>query len=153
MTPIQHPLCNDVLRAPVGDKDCDDLHISRENGEVWSFWRPNPEELSAIIMGGAVALRVAAPTHPPLSVHVMTPENRDKREKTNDEIKAIYESNRERTKALVILMKNAITALAKEKGEKHVPIVDQFLDLLSLNAGKCEVVRAVPDYQPEPPKA
>ena len=104
-------------------------------------------------MGGAVALRVAAPTHPPLSVHVMTPENRDKREKTNDEIKAIYESNRERTKALVTLMKNAITALAKEKGEKHVPIVDQFLDLLSLNAGKCEVVRAVPDYQPEPPKA
>ena len=104
-------------------------------------------------MGGAVALRVAAPTHPPLSIHVMTPEERDKREKTNDEIKAIYEANRERSKALVTIMKKAVTVLANLPGEKHMPIVDEFLDLMSLNTGKCEVVRAVPDYQPEPPKA
>lgn len=153
MSPIQHPLCNDVLRAPAGDEDCDDLHISRENGEVWSFWRPDPEELAAIIMGGAVALRVAAPTHPPLSLHVMTPEERDKREKTNDEIKAIYEANRARSQALVTIMKKAVTVLANLPGEKHMPIVDEFLDLMLLNTGKCEVVRGMPDYQPEPPKA
>lgn len=149
MSPIKHPLCNDVLRAPAGDTDCDDLHISREGDEVWSFWRPDPEELAAIIMGGAVALRVASPTHPPLSLHVMTPEERDKREKTNDEIKAIYEANRARSQALVTIMKQAVAALAKETGEKHVQIVDQFIDLLSLNTGKCEVVRNVPDYEPE----
>jgi hypothetical protein len=151
MTPIQHPLCNDVLRAPAGDDNCDDLHISRMGNDVWSFWRPNQEELAAIIMGGAVALRVAAPTHPPLSVHVMTPEERDKGEKTNDEIKAIYEANRERTKALVKLMKQAVAVLAT-LGGKHMLIVDSFLDLMALNTGKCEVVRDVPDYQPEPPK-
>jgi hypothetical protein len=152
MTPIKHPLCNDVLKAPAGDDNCDDLHICRENGEVWSFWRPNSEELAAIITGGAVALRVAAPTHPPLSVHVMTPEERNKREKTNDEIKAIYEANRARTQALVKIMKQAVAVLAT-LGGKHMLIVDSFLDLMALNTGKCEVVRDVPDYQPEPPKA
>jgi len=149
MTPIQHPLCNDVLRAPAGDEECDDLHISREGDEVWSFWRPNPEELAAIIMGGAVALRVASPTHPPLSLHVMTPEERDKREKTNDEIKAIYEANRNRSQELVKLMKQAVAAIAKLPGDKHMQIVDGFLDLMALNTGKCEVVRAVPDYEAE----
>jgi hypothetical protein len=153
MTPIQHPLCNDVLRAPAGDDNCNDLHICRENGEVWSFWRPNPEELAAIITGGAIALRVVAPTHPPLLLHVMTPEERITGEKTNDEIKAIYEANRARSQSLVTIMKKAVAVLAKLPSEKHMGIVDEFLDLMSLNTGKCEVVRDLPDYQPEPPKA
>ena len=152
MNTIQHPLCNDVLKAPAGDDNCDDLHVCRENGEVWSFWKPNQEELAAIITGGAIALRVASPTHPPLSVHVMTPEERIKGEKTNDEIMAIYEANRARTLALVKLMKQAVAAIAKLPGDKHMQIVDGFLDLMALNTGKCEVVRDVPDYQPEQPK-
>lgn len=153
MTPIQHPLCNDVLKAPAGDETCDDLHICRENGEVWSFWRPNAEELAAIVTGGSIALRVAGQTHPPLSLHVITPEERTKTEPTPETIKALYEANRDRCRALVTIMKKAVAVLSKETGDKHMAIIDQFLDLLSLNSGKCEVVRDVPDYQPEPPKA
>jgi hypothetical protein len=153
MTPIKHPLCNDVLHAPPGDDNCTDLHICREDGEVWSFWQPNTEELAAIVSGGAIALRVAGPTHPPLILHAMTPETRDPREKTNDEVRVIYEANRARCRKLVDLMKAVIFELAKVTGRKHEPLFNEFLDLMALNLEGNEVVRAVTDYNPEPPKA
>lgn len=152
MTPIKIPLCNDVLLAPPGDDNCADLHIfrDREANEVWSFWRPNTEELAAIVMGGAIALHVTNPTHPPLAVCVLTPEQRDPCEKTDDEVRVVYEANRERTRKLVALMKVTISELAKSTGEKHRALFDEFLDLMVLNTGKCELVR---DLNPEPEKA
>jgi len=150
MTPIKHPLCNDVLRAPEGDETCDDLHISREGNEVWSFWTPNAEELAAIVTGGAIALRVAGTTHPPLSIHVMTPEERVKATATPEAIKAIYEANRVRTKVLVRLMRKALAIIATLPGDKTMQIIDEFLDLMEFNTGKCEVVRDLPE--PEPTK-
>jgi hypothetical protein len=137
----------------VGSEMCIRDSISREGNEVWSFWRPSQEELAAIITGGAIALRVAGQTHPPLSLHVMTPEGYRRKCETAEEIKAVYEANRVRCNALLRITKQAVAVLSKETGDKHMAIIDQFLDLLSLNSGKCEVVRDVPDYQPEPPKA
>ena len=77
MQPIQHPLCNDVLRRPEGmtEDQCGDLPIAREEIDgvpyVWSFWQPEPEELEAINEGKPVALRFVGVTHPPVSVNVL----------------------------------------------------------------------------------
>jgi hypothetical protein len=150
MKHIKHPLCNDVLHAPPGDENYIDLHICREDGNIWSFWQPNAEELAAIVSGGAIALRVASTTHPPLILHAMTPEQRDTREKTNDEVRVIYEANRARCGKLVALMKVAIAELANATGRKHEPLFNEFLDLIALNSDKNEIVRALTEYNPEP---
>jgi hypothetical protein len=151
MIPIKHPLCNDVLRAPEGDDTCDDLHIAREGNEVWSFWTPNAEELAAIVTGGVIALRVAGQTHPPLSLHVMTPEVDRRKCETADEIKAVYEANRVRCNALLRITKRVVAELVKATGDQHEAIVNEFVDLMAFNVGKCEVVRNL--EEPEPTKA
>ena len=143
MTPTKHNQCNDVLRAPEGDPNCEDLHICRENGEVWSFWTPTAEEIAAIVKGGPIALRVAGATHPPLSLHVMVPDYKANEGKTTDpaQILALYEANRERCNALVAITKRAISALVKATGHKHQPLYDEFLDLATLNSFQDDIVR------------
>lgn len=154
MTPTKHTLCNDVLRAPAGVENCQDLHIAREEGHVWSFWNPDPEELAAIVKGGPIALRVAGETHPPLSLHVMTPDYKESMGKTTDpaEIMALYQANRERCNTIFGIAKRAIVELAKATGNKHQSLYDEFIDLVSLNIVKDEVVRELKP-QPEPPTA
>lgn len=143
MTPIQHTHCNDILRAPEGDTECEDLHIRREDGHVWSFWTPNKEELAAIVKGGTIALAVAGQTHPPLSLRVMVPDYNVVRPVLTDpaEINALYEANRERCFAMTSIAKRAIAALVKAAGKGHEALLNEFLDLLSFNSSKDEVVR------------
>lgn len=152
MSPIKHSICNDVLHAPGGDKDCVDLHIYRHDGRVWSFWTPSPEELAAIVKGGAIALCVVGETHPPLSVNVLTPDYKANEGKTTDpaEIFALYEANRARCNAIFGIAKRAISALAKATGNKHQPLYDEFIDLVALNMVKDEVVR---ELEPTPTPA
>lgn len=152
MTPTKHTLCNDVLRAPAGVENCQDLHIAREDDYLWSFWTPDPEELAAIVKGGPIALRVAGETHPPLSLHVMTPDYKESVGKTTDpaEVFALYEANRERCNTIFGIAKRAIAELAKATGNKHQALYDEFIDLVSLNIVKDEVVRELKP-QPEPP--
>lgn len=143
MSPIKHSICNDVLHAPGGDKDCADLHIYRHDGRVWSFWTPSPEELAAIVKGGAIALCVVGETHPPLSMNVMVPDHKAMEGTVTDpaEIHALYAANRERCNTIFSIAKRAISALAKATGNKNQEIYDDFLDIMTLNTFPDEVVR------------
>lgn len=152
MTPTKHAHCNDVLRAPAGDSNCDDLHICREDGHVWSFWTPNAEEIAAIVKGGEIALRVAGATHPPLSIHVMTPDYKARAGATSDpaEIMALYEANCERCNAIFRIAKKAVAALAKATGREHMPLIDELLDLMHLNSEPDKIVRELPETSNQP---
>lgn len=68
MTPVKHPLCNDVLCRPPGvsEEECRDLHIMRDSTGVASFWQPNAEEIKAIMAGQPIILHSASQTHPPI---------------------------------------------------------------------------------------
>ena len=70
MRPVQHPLCNDVLRG--GAPHIPDLHIRRDFDGVFtivaSYWRPTLAELADLQAGGCVELRVLGTTHAPLSL-------------------------------------------------------------------------------------
>ena len=143
MTPIKYAHCNDVLRAPEGDDNCEDLHICREDGQVWSFWTPNAEELAAIVKGGEIALRVQGATHPPLSLHVMSPGMQARAGQVTDpeEIKAIFAANTARCQAMLSIAKRAIAELVTATGNQHEALVNEFLDLITLNQCEGEVVR------------
>lgn len=143
MTPIKHNHCNDVLRAPEGDANCEDLHICREDGQVWSFWKPNAEELAAIVKGGEIALCVQGTTHPPLSINVMFPGMQARAGQVTDpeEIKAIFDANTARCNALLRIAKKAIAELVGATGNQHESLINEFLDLITLNQRAGEVVR------------
>ena len=74
----QHPSNNFVLGAPAGwDQKalpCGALPITRTEVEghavMVSFWRPEPEELAALVNGGAIALFIHGTSHPVVSVGV-----------------------------------------------------------------------------------
>lgn len=81
MEHFQHSLCNDVLKADPADKEAGrvaDLHIFRGVREfsdckmhvVESFWKPDPEELLALLNGGCVILSCFALTAPPVMLMV-----------------------------------------------------------------------------------
>lgn len=140
MTPVKHKLCNDVLRAPAGDSNCQDLPIMREQDTVWSFWKPTAEELAAIVKGGEIALCVHGQTHPPLLVGAVTT---DYKGTTTDpsEIMALYEANRERCNAIFVIAKKAVALLVKATGREHMPLADELIDLTRLNSEPDKVVR------------
>lgn len=142
MTPTKHPLCNDILRAPIGDPNCDDLPIRREDTAVWSFWQPNAEELAALVMGGTVALHVCGQTHPPLSIHATTPTEETTKLCTPPESAVIDDAIRGRYAALISLTKRMVTALCRDTPEtvERRRLVDSFLDMIAANQGKGEVV-------------
>jgi len=85
MTPIKHSACNDVLRAPAGDENCADLHIYRTDEVVASFWKPDEDELAALVRGGSVFMQVQGRTHPPLGLAVVPPEPEHLRQIVNAE--------------------------------------------------------------------
>lgn len=78
MNHFKHPACNTVLpAAPEDAGKVEDLHICRlirdfGDGEqvhcVESFWKPDAEELLALMNGGCVVLSVVAHTFPPVRV-------------------------------------------------------------------------------------
>lgn len=78
MNRTQHPSNNAVLGAPAGwdqkELPCGALPITRTECQgvpaVVSFWRPTPEELAALNVGGSVALWVMGYTMPPVSLGV-----------------------------------------------------------------------------------
>ena len=146
MTPHEHSLCNDVLKAPPGDDECLDLHIAREDQFVWSFWKPDPEELAALVMGGSVALRVCGRTHPPLCIMATTPEGETSKECTPHEDQVVARAIHARYQALISITKRALATWAKETAETpdRTALTDEFLDLLLLNRSKSEVVREAP---------
>jgi len=143
MTPIKHAHCNDVLRTPEGHPDCEDLHICRQETSVWSFWKPDAEELAAIVKGGEIALCVQGATHPPLSIHVMSPDMQARAGQVTDpdEIRAIYEANTARCNALLRIAKKAIAELVAATGNQHESLINEFVDLITLNQCAGEVVR------------
>nr|WP_297388221.1 hypothetical protein [uncultured Roseateles sp.] len=73
---IQHPTNNDVLAAPPGVsiEDCTAAPITRvtQDGrnEVWTFWKPDADELVALNAGKCVVLGVWGRTMPPVFVAV-----------------------------------------------------------------------------------
>lgn len=78
---FKHPRCNHVFTAPPGtEKDCDDLPVQAWRDPTFgpcstSFWRPNAEELNALIHGGSIALNIFATGHPVVSMLVYTKES------------------------------------------------------------------------------
>lgn len=147
MNPIKHPLCNDVLRRPpdMTEEECGDLHICREDAAVWSFWNPNAEELAALVMGGSVALRVMGQTHPPLSIMATTPTEDTAKQTTPAENAVIDTAIRGRHVALIKLTKRIVAAWVKSSDDNLLrrTLTDQFLDMMSVNTGKGEVIREV----------
>ena len=153
MTPTKHPLCNDILRAPIGSDDVADLHIRREDSAVWSFWKPTPEELAALVMGGTVALHVASSTHPPLSIHATTPTEERTTAIPIEESAAISDAIRGRHAALISLTKRIVAEWVRTSidSQDRRRLVDEFLDLVTMNHAPGEIVRSVPVDQPAEP--
>jgi hypothetical protein len=147
MTPHQHPLCNSVLKAPEGDTECQDLHVMRANGYVWSFWQPNAEELAALVMGGSIALAIQGVTHPPLSVNATTPPDTGAKAVTPEESAAITEAVRGRYNSLVKVAKRMAAMLAKQTADspERRQLLDAFVDLVTMNHGANEIVRGNPN--------
>ena len=73
---IQHPTNNDVLGAPPGVsiEDCTAAPITRviQDGrhEVWTYWKPDAQELAALNAGKCVVLCVWGRTMAPALVAV-----------------------------------------------------------------------------------
>ena len=82
MNPIKHPSNTRTLDAPQGwdeDLKVDPLGITDQIVEgvpcVWSFWRPDAQELAALTAGGSVVLSIVGRTMPPAAVMVAAPED------------------------------------------------------------------------------
>jgi len=151
MEPIKHPHCNTILRKPDGmtEDECRDLHICRQNGCVWSFWKPNDEELAALVVGGSVALLIMGETHPPLSIHAALPTEPFNGALTVEESLALSRTIRERNQALMDITKRIVAAWVRTSADspERRRLVDEFLDLSTLNHGLNEIVRAVPVHE------
>lgn len=72
---IKTPQCNHQFGPPPGvsGDDCGVLHVKRWNDPHFglvqtSYWRPNSQELKALIAGGAIALNIYGAGHPMLSM-------------------------------------------------------------------------------------
>ena len=78
--PLKNP---DVRLAPPGGWDeeahgeCETLDALDQNGVVYSFWKPEPEELEALKRGAPVRLGVHSRAHPAVSVGVIDDEDPD----------------------------------------------------------------------------
>lgn len=133
MKPTKHPQCNDVLRAPAGSTDCDDLHIRREDGEVWSFWEPNTEELAAMALGGPVMLRVCGSTHPPLSLHVMQPEAGQTVQVPEANFRHLYDYSIAQGRRLLNFAKRTLSAWTRDNagGTERQKFLDELLDMMN----------------------
>lgn len=66
MTPIRTNACNVTFTAP----DCADLPALVEDGLIYTYWRPNAEELAAINAGLPVRLVIVSPAQPPVCIDV-----------------------------------------------------------------------------------
>lgn len=152
MTPTKHPNCNDVLKAPIGSENCEDLHIQRDDDSIWSFWRPSAEELAAIVMGGEIAVRVMENTYPPVWIGAMIPSKERKTALSPEESRAISDTIRERHRSLMTLTKRAMSMLAKAgtTTPERQRLFDQFLDMATINHASGEVVRDPVEVHAEP---
>ncbi len=154
MKPIKHPNCNDILRKPDGmtEEECGDLHIRRDSGFVWSFWKPDAEELLALNRGGSVALSVMGDTHPPLSVLVARPFEPFDHVVTEAEYRSRMEAVNGRMSALISLTKQIVSTWVRTSADntERQRLVDQILDLLDLNRADGEIVGLLPKAGPEP---
>jgi hypothetical protein len=74
MSPIQHPLCNDILKRPsdMTEEECSDLHILRDKDRIYSFWKPDPQELAALNKGEPIVFQCLGTNHPPISIDVLS---------------------------------------------------------------------------------
>lgn len=153
MIPIKHPHCNAVLARPANmtEKECRDLHIRREDGHVWSFWKPNDEELLALNRGGSVALAVMGETHPPLSVMVARPFEPFDRAPTEAEYRHRMGAVNGRMSALMDITKRIVAGWVRESNDspRRQHLVNQFLDLINLNRADGEIVEGMPQPEPE----
>jgi len=146
VNPIQHPACNDVLRRPPGttEEECGDLHIMRNDTQVWSFWRPSAEELLALNAGGAVGLIVEGRTHPPLSICATHPtDNPAARVPDPSEYQHRMEALNQRAIAMTKIAKEAVALIAKgEATEKQTDaLANRLPDMLAANPCDGSVVR------------
>jgi hypothetical protein len=123
----------------------------RANGYIWSFWQPNAEELAALVMGGSIALAVQGCTHPPLSVNATSPPATGAKAVTPEESAAITEAVRGRYNSLVKVAKRMAAMLAKNAPDtpERASLFDRLIDIVTLNVGAGEVVRGLPDDEPE----
>lgn len=141
-------MCNDVLRKPAGmtEDECRDLHIHRDDTAVWSFWKPNPEELLALKRGGAVALIVMGATHPPLSIMATHPtEPQEPRPVDESEYRHRMDAVNARLNALVALTKQIVASWTSNTDDspKRRGLIDRFLDLLNANKTDGSLVQPV----------
>jgi hypothetical protein len=80
---FKHPLCNFEFTAPPGtEKECDSLPVQTWKDPTFgpcstSFWRPNQEELAALVAGGSIALNIFATGHPVVSMGVYRKEHKN----------------------------------------------------------------------------
>lgn len=82
MKPVNHPSNTRTLQPPAGwdqgGLPVEPLGITDQWVEgilcVWSFWRPDAEELAALNAGGYVVLSIVGRTMPPAAVMVTVPE-------------------------------------------------------------------------------
>lgn len=83
---IKHPSCNTQLGPPPGvsSEKCGTLPIKRWSQPGYgpvdtSFWKPDAEELAALVAGGCIAvnLHVGPGQHPMMSTNVYTKESID----------------------------------------------------------------------------
>lgn len=146
MTPIRHPHCNDVLRKPDGitEEECRDLHIRRDDGYVWSFWTPSPEELLAINRGGTVALAVMGTTHPPLMIHACHPHEAKEHNVSPDEYTHRMEALNGRLNRLLALTKKIVSAWTGNRENERPALTDRLLDMMSANRADGSIVEVVP---------
>lgn len=73
MDSVKHPRCNFTYLGPTDD--IGDLHVERVpkiggGNVVYSYWRPDAEELALLNAGGTVQLGIWAEPIPPVSVGV-----------------------------------------------------------------------------------
>ena len=65
MTPFKPRDANKTYTAPEGkEDDVQSLHVIDHEGKLYSYWRPDAEELVALNAGGAVRLCVWGRGHP-----------------------------------------------------------------------------------------
>ena len=71
MNIYEHPICNVSIGAPsdMQDGSCSALpvFVTKDEYGMWcnSFWKPDPDELAALINGGSVRLAVRCSTKKP----------------------------------------------------------------------------------------
>lgn len=155
MTPTKHPLCNDVLTKPAGmtEEECGDLPIRRDGDFIWSFWKPQPEELLALNLGGHVALAIMGATHPPLSVQATRPQGEVTRSVNESEYRHRMEAMNGRMIALIRLTKKIVSAWTGKRDNEREKLADEFLDMLTANRADGSLVETVPADDAEAWKA